>query len=412
MDIVRSRRFLISLTLCLAVVLTATAAAYARGGPRDRQQPTSSGIAKVANARAVSGGGKCRARTFSARFRSRRFDLPRRQLCGRSLVGAGTGRPIYWGATIGSQLTGEQAPWDMGAVSKFEGLVGKPVSLIQFFQPFSNCAGGSCKPYSFPLTPMESIREHGSIPVLSWSSAALPTSLEQSEFQLSDVIEGHFDSFIKEFAEAAKEWGHPFFLRFDWEMNENWMPWSEQVDGNQPGQFVAAWRHVHEIFTAVGATNVSWVWCPYVDPNASAQELASYYPGDEYVDWTALDGYNWGTNPAAPRGWRTFNQVFSSSYEAVTEKIAPSKPMMIGEMGSSESGGSKAEWIGEALEAIPTEYPRIRAMLWFDAEADGMDWPVETSPAATESFARQIQSGPFTGNEFADLPAAAIQPPS
>ncbi len=35
------------------------------------------------------------------------------------------------------------------------------------------------------------------------------------------------------------------------------------VNGDQPGEFVAAWRHVHDIFTSVGATNATWVWCPY-----------------------------------------------------------------------------------------------------------------------------------------------------
>ena len=49
-------------------------------------------------------------------------------------------------------------------------------------------------------------------------------------------------------------------------MNGNWFAWMEGVNGNQPGEYVAAWRHVHDIFTAVGATNVSWVWCPNVDP--------------------------------------------------------------------------------------------------------------------------------------------------
>ena len=31
-------------------------------------------------------------------------------------------------------------------------------------------------------------------------------------------------------------------------MNGWWWPWSEQLNGNNPGEFVAAWRHVHDIF--------------------------------------------------------------------------------------------------------------------------------------------------------------------
>ncbi|MBA3865306.1 MAG: hypothetical protein H0X42_02990 [Solirubrobacterales bacterium] len=318
--------------------------------------------------------------------------------------------PIYWGATIGSQLTGSQAPWDMTAVTKFEELAQKPLSLVQFFQPFENCASTPCSSYAFPKTPLENIRKHGAIPVLSWASESTPASVSQPAFQLADVISGRYDSYIRGFADAAKEWGHPFFLRFDWEMNGSWFPWSESVNGNRPGEYVTAWRHVHDIFTSVGATNVTWSWCPDVDPAHSMQSLESLYPGDAYVDWTGLDGYNWGTNPTKPAGWRTFDQLYSSTYREVTGTIAPSKPMLIGEIGSSEDGGSKAAWISDALERIPTAYPKIRALLWFDKLDGGMDWPIETSGAATAAFAAGVQGSTYLGNSFAGLSAAAIAP--
>jgi Glycosyl hydrolase family 26 len=319
---------------------------------------------------------------------------------------------LYWGAWIGDQLTGEAAPWDMGAVSKFEGLTGKGLSLVNFAAPFADCTSSPCSFFRFPAKEMESIRAYGAVPVFSWTSDAFPVQLEQPDFQLSDVIEGRYDSYIREFAEEAKAWGHPFFLRFDWEMNADWFQWSEAVNGNQPGQYVAAWRHVHDIFTAVGATNANWVWCPYVDPNHRMQDLSSLYPGDEYVDWTGLDGYNWGTNPANPKGWRTFDQLFSTTYAEITEKIAPSKPLMIAEVGSSEYGGSKAAWIEEALRSASTEYPRLGGLIWFDNYADGMDWPLETSSSASSAFATGIAPGAYQANAFASLSGEKLLPPA
>ena len=340
----------------------------------------------------------------------------RRQACvRRRAVSSSAGQPLYWGATIGSQLTGTDAPWDMNAVSDFEHVAGKQLSLVQFFQPFADCSE-TCKPYAFPFTPLENVRQHGAIPVVSWSSQSIPSSLDQPEFQLSDIIEGHQDELIRKFAEGAREWGHPFFLRFDWEMNGDWFPWSESTNGNSAGQYVAAWRHVHDIFTSVGATNVTWAWCPYVDPGGKMQSLASLYPGDEYVDWTCLDGYNWGTGKrqsgAQAGGWRSFNDIFANTYKEITEKIAPSKPMMIGEIGSSEAGGSKAEWIKDALARIPTEYSRVKAVLWFDTVADGMNWPIETSQAASSAFAEGVGSPAYLGNSFATLGAGSVPAPS
>jgi Glycosyl hydrolase family 26/Bacterial Ig domain len=321
---------------------------------------------------------------------------------------------ILWGAWIGEQFTGAQAPWDMNAVTDFEKVAEKPLSLVNFSSPFASCPSTSspttsCSFYSFPKNEMESIRKHGAIPFFSWASSMLPASTNQPNFQLSDVIEGKFDSYIRSWATAAKAYGHPFYLRFNWEMNGGWFQWSQGVNGNKAGEYVAAWRHVHDIFTSVGATNVSWVWCPNVDPESKLQNLASLYPGDEYVDWTGLDGYNWGTDPEKPDKWRTFNSLFTGTYKTITEKIAPSKPMIIGEVGSTEYGGSKATWITEMLSELPTKFPKIRGFLWFEKGEEG-DWPIESSTSSAKAFAAGIKSPVYTENSFSTLAASAIQP--
>jgi hypothetical protein len=320
----------------------------------------------------------------------------------------GGGGPIYWGATIGTHLTGGQPPWDMGAVAKFEEEAHKKVSMVNFFQPFANCNPG-CSFYGFPSGPLDNIRLHGSIPVLSWSSQSIPSTKNEPDFQLADVISGRYDAYIREFATKAKAWGHPFMLRFNWEMNGKWFPWHEGVNGNQPGESVTAWRHVHDIFTAVGAGNVTWVWCPNVDYYGSTP-LASLYPGDAYVDWTGLDGYNRGTNPVAPEGWKSFSQVYRSSYNAIAGTIAPSKPLMVGEVASSEVGGSKSAWIKDMLAKVPTEFPKIRALLYFDKYDSSMDWPLETSSNALSAFAEGVQGSNYLGNTFSTLSATKILP--
>jgi beta-mannanase len=258
---------------------------------------------------------------------------------------------------------------------------------------------------------MENVREHGSIPFLSWSSQSIPTQREESDYQLSDVAGGAYDSYIREFATDAAKWGHPFFLRFNWEMNGNWFPWGVGANGNSAADYVAAWRHVHDIFTSVGATNATWVWCPNVDPGNDFAPLDSLYPGDSYVDWTCLDGYNWGTAPNSPNKWASVDNLFRSTYDEIVERIAPSKPMIIGETASSEYGGSKAAWISELLAKIPSEYPQVHGLLWFEKFDDGMDWPLETSASATSAFAAGIQSPAYATNSYANLDTNGPIPP-
>jgi hypothetical protein len=321
---------------------------------------------------------------------------------------------IYWGAWIGNHVTGTEAPWDMNAVNTLEQKVGKKLSIVNFSAPFANCGGGSCTYYNFPLNEFNNIRSHGSIPFYSWGSQSIPVSsnLSQPNFQLSDVIEGRHDAYIRKFATAAKSWGKPFFLRFNWEMNGGWFAWAEGVNGNKTGEFVAAWRHVHDIFTEVGATNATWVWCPNVDPENRFQKLNGLYPGDAYVDWTGLDGYNWGTNPARPDKWRSFDSLYGSTYKLITESIAPSKPMIISEIGSTEYGGSKAAWITDMLAKLPTAYPKVKGLLWFEKYDDGMDWPLATSSSATSAFAKGIGSSAYAGNTFGSLPTASKVKPA
>jgi hypothetical protein len=329
-----------------------------------------------------------------------------------SAAEAGTRPPasLYWGAQIGNQITGTAAPWDMNPVYGFEALTGKGLSLIEFGAPFAECGDDGCTMTTFPTTPLETIRGYGAIPIFSWNSSSSSTELNQPDFTLGAITSGRYDSYIREFGLKAKAWGHPFFLRFDWEMNGFWFPWSEGVNGNKPGEFVAAWRHVHDIFTAVGATNATWVWCPNVDLHSSLTPLGALYPGDEYVDWTGLDGFNWGKRAGSP-GWQTFNQVFHRTYKRIVTRVAPGKPMMLPEIASSNKGGDKPAWIRDMLEIIRHRYRKIRAVVWYDVDDRGTNWPLERRKRDYEAFREGIAAGAYRANEFGGIVNSPIAPP-
>jgi hypothetical protein len=319
-------------------------------------------------------------------------------------------RPLYWGAWVGNQLTGEEPPWDMSAISRFEGLVDKGLSLIQFSAPFSNCSHLPCEEYPFPAAQMQSVRDYGAIPFFSWNSGAAGTS-DFSDHRLASINSGRYDAYIHEFALSARKWGHPFFLRFNWEMNGGWFPWGEGVNQNEAGEYVAAWRHVHDIFTAVGATNATWVWCPYGDAARTLAPMRQFYPGGRYVDWTCLDGFNWGQNETNPLPWRSFAEIFRVSYELVTKTIAPNKPMILAETASNGSGRAKAAWIQGMFKQIAEKFRRIRGVIWFDQFDRDVRWPIETSALSTEAFSWGLRNHPYRGNRFGDIAASPIPPP-
>jgi len=296
---------------------------------------------------------------------------------GRASV-AGPGMPRFlWGAWIGTQFTGSEPPWSWQAVRDFEArnAGGKHVSVVHWGV---GTAWGH--DFSYWLSPLNRVRRAGALSLVDMDTASV---------HLREVANGADDSALRTWANEAKSWGHPFLLRFDWEMNGQWFPWGTRPkNGNTPADFVAAWRHVHDIFTAAGATNVLWVWCP----NAMARHhrstnLASLYPGSAYVDWTCLDGYNLG------KPWTSFTKIYASSYPQIM-RLAPTKPMILGEIASTGQGGSKARWIRGMFRALATRFRDIHGLVWYDKwglKTDNpRDWPIETSKGSSAAFSRGI----------------------
>jgi hypothetical protein len=315
---------------------------------------------------------------------------------------------VYWGAYIdGAQYGLGNPPWDMRSVATFEAHAGKPISVLHFGSPWY--INGTAQPFA-PLV-FNLVRAHGAIPMVTWASWDLSNggSVTQPNFALSRIIDGSYDAYITAWALGARAWGHPYFLRFDHEMNGQWYPWAEGQNGNTPGQYVAAWRHIHDLFALVGATNATWVWCPNTE-HLGSLPLEGLYPGDAYVDWTCLDSYNVGTNPADTDMWRSFSDGVGPTYRHL-KALAPTKPVMLGETSSTEMGGSKAEWISAALSSLPTQFPDIKALIWFDWGAGGHDWPIESSATAQAAFAAGIADPYFAGNEFGGIAQAPIPPP-
>jgi hypothetical protein len=111
-----------------------------------------------------------------------------------------------------------------------------------------------------------------------------------------------------------------------------------------------------------------------------------------------MDAYNWGTNPLHPDAWRTANQVYGSTLTALKE-IAPGKPICICETASTEFGGSKTNWIKDALGTWLPGHTAVKAYVWFNwnvPEFGGrMDWPIESSGGSMQAFRKGIVSNTY-----------------
>jgi hypothetical protein len=225
-----------------------------------------------------------------------------------------------------------------------------------------------------------------------WDTAGSHT--RQSDYSLATIITGDHDAYIDMFAASVAAAGHPVTIRLMHEMNGNWYPWGSGVNGNRDDEFVRAWRHVHDRFTAMSVPDVEWMWAPNAVYPGS-QPLAPLYPGDAYVDAVGVSNYNWGDDHRD--GWATEWTPFASLFEPSFAELRAltTRPVWIAEVGSSNAGGSKAEWLAAMLGELAARRD-IAGVVWFDHvdEARDVDWRIETEPDAASAWAQGFAARP------------------
>jgi hypothetical protein len=113
------------------------------------------------------------------------------------------------------------------------------------------------------------------------------------------VAQGADDGYYKTLATnlVASGFGSSY-IRLGWEFNATWMGWSVcKQDGSGPaswaGDFVPAFRNIVTSMRSVSGANFKFIWNPVEGSNVSCFiNLASFYPGNAYVDVVALDVYD------------------------------------------------------------------------------------------------------------------------
>jgi beta-mannanase len=180
-------------------------------------------------------------------------------------------------------------------------------------------------------------------------------------------------------------------MRVGHEMNDPYRyPWGPQ--NNTAKDFKAAWRHIFNVFKAVGAKNVIWVWSPHI----AYGYFDAYYPGNDFVDWVGISVLNYGTVASWSKWW-TFEEIFGSHYKELAKF---NKPIMISEFGSLNVGGDRSKWFGDALSGLPEKYPLVKAIVFFHYSYDKtttqqpLNWYIKDDTASVRSIIRGFRSWP------------------
>jgi hypothetical protein len=294
--------------------------------------------------------------------------------------------------------------------------------------------------------------------MLTWMPIANPPNspgcnlMENGRTNLDAIANGSCDAYIDRFALHLKNWaqryGDVFLIRFAHEMNITDSEWWAN-DPAQPGRYIAAFRRVHDRFVLQGATQqyAQFVWSPNYRSNPWVvwNSISNYYPGDAYVDWIGLSGYNWYSAPGHTAPWWTFSDLYDSPNQADPwqknngVKVGVlrylmchyAKPIILTEIGSVEGPGgtqTKANWIADTYSKLQ-DFPYVRAITWYNDFAyhnqgaadfritagssydpNPLHYPGYQSPLSnwTQAYKTAIASSAFTST----LPSLASLTPS
>ncbi|MFJ6573740.1 glycoside hydrolase family 26 protein [Streptomyces sp. NPDC091292] len=262
-----------------------------------------------------------------------------------------------------------EAPWSTDEIDKVAAAAGTRPTMVEYFVKWTE---------DFEPETVDASYRQGMLPLLAWEPwAGKKAGVDQPAYSLDSIASGEHDAYIKQFAKGVAEHKWPIALRFAHEMNGDWYPWSEKRSGNKPGDYVKAWRHVHQLFDEAGADNVIWLWSPNILRPVPDVSLKALYPGKKYVDWVGMVGYAVED--------KTASQVFDATLKALRKFT--DQPVLITETGA-QPGSRKAPWTSDFFTWL-AKNPDVIGFVWFERseeEGGGADWRFTSDAATTRAF--------------------------
>jgi hypothetical protein len=267
-------------------------------------------------------------------------------------------RGAYLGAYVQPTIYTQQA--EITAFLTFEHQIGHSLRIVHVYHRWGS---------PFPTSADRYFVDHGKVLLLTWGGAP----------DTKAIIAGRDNAMIRATALALKALGHPVLLEFRHEMDRPNLQWT--IHG--PADYIAAWDHIRAIFRAVGATNVSWVWCP-TGYGFQVGRAQAFYPGNKEVNWICADEY--ATSPTQSLSQAAGPFLRWAAHHA--------KPVILGEFAVGGSPRGWASWLTAAGKLARSD-PQIKAMAYFDANGTNSQgnpfvyW-LGNQPAALDAFGRLL----------------------
>jgi hypothetical protein len=251
----------------------------------------------------------------------------------------------------------QHSPPSFQPIAEFAQAAGRRPNLVESFTGWSE---------SFDTAFADTLHRHGIIPLVQ---------IDPTDASIAAIAAGDYDPYLRAYADAVADYGNPVVIGFGHEMNAPWYPWG--FGHVKPVTFVAAWRHLVQVFRQEGADNVTWLWSIQADGRGTGP-IGEWWPGPDYVTWVGIDGFY-------VRPSDTFSSVFGRTITQV--RTLTTKPILLAETAVGPSAGQLTK-IPDLFQGLLSD--QTLGLVWFDvAQDDGLyhqDWRIEDSQNAEFSF--------------------------
>ena len=249
------------------------------------------------------------------------------------------------------------APGSYAGLNQFARTIGRQPNLVSYYSPWGE---------PFQTNFAATAAKHGALTLVQ---------IDPKNISLQNIVNGRYDAYLRSYATAVKALGGKVVLSFGHEMNGDWYSWA--YHHTSAAVFVAAWRHVVNVFREVGAENVIWLWTVNI-VNTTDNHIPQpnpWWPGKSYVNWVGLDGYYYSSS-------QDFAQVFGPTI--VDIRALTEDPILIAETGASLAAG-QATKISDMFSGLQSY--GLLGFVWFDANSfnastgEALQWRLK-SPTA------------------------------
>ena len=263
-------------------------------------------------------------------------------------------------------------------INKLEDSIGQPIGLQMLYKGVDSDYDAYTEELAF----------NNKLPVITFLFEEV--GKKDNTKVMRNMINGKYDATLANWGKNIAGLKTPVLLRPGNEMNGNWTDWSAGYNYNDPDLYKLAFIHFVNVIKSAGADNAYFVWNPNhgSKPNYAWNNAAMFYPGDHIVDFVGLTYYNYGGG-----NYASFDELYRDYYWESCRAYYK-KPLMIGEFGSVEKGGDKAEWIRRMFEVIPERYHNIKIAVWFDSKhspRSSIDLRINTSKSSMKAFAEGMK---------------------